>query len=258
MSTPEPGFHAPDFGLPGRTALVTGAAGGIGRGCALALAAAGADVALMGRRAGALEEVAAEVRSLGRDASCLSCDVTDARAVEDAVGGLERLDVLVSSAGTNVPEPFVDVSEEHLDTVVDLNVKGTFVVSQSVARKMIGAGRGGSIIHVSSQMGHVGAPNRTVYCMTKHAVEGLTKAMAVELAPHAIRVNAIGPTFLETPLTRPFFENAEFRHWVEERIPLRRVGQVDEVTGAVVFLASSAASLITGASLVIDGGWTAQ
>jgi NAD(P)-dependent dehydrogenase (short-subunit alcohol dehydrogenase family) len=258
VSTPDPGSYALDFGLSGRTALVTGAAGGIGRGCAVALAAAGADVALMGRRAGALEEVAADVRSLGREAICLRCDITDARAVEDAAGGLERLDVLVNSAGTNVPEPFVDVSGEHLDAVVDLNVKGTFVVSQAAVRRMIGGGRGGSIVHVSSQMGHVGAPNRTVYCMTKHAMEGLTKAMAVELAPHAIRVNAIGPTFLETPLTRPFFENAEFRDWVQARIPLGRVGRVDEVTGAVVFLASSAASLITGASLVIDGGWTAQ
>jgi NAD(P)-dependent dehydrogenase (short-subunit alcohol dehydrogenase family) len=212
----------------------------------------------MGRRAGALEEVAGEVASLGRRAVCVPCDVTDVHAVEEAVDGLEAVDVLVNSAGTNVPEPFVDVSEEHLDDVVALNVKGTFVVSQAVVRKMIGAGRGGSVIHVSSQMGHVGAPNRTVYCMTKHAVEGLTKAMAVELAPHAIRVNAIGPTFLETPMTRPFFENAEFRDWVQERIPLGRVGQVDEVTGAVVFLASPASSLITGASLVIDGGWTAQ
>jgi NAD(P)-dependent dehydrogenase (short-subunit alcohol dehydrogenase family) len=212
----------------------------------------------MGRRPGPLEEVAAEVGALGRRAVCLPCDVTDVAAVSDAVGGLEAVDVLVNSAGTNIPEPFADVSEEHLDSVVALNVKGTFVVSQAVVRRMIGAGRGGSIVHVSSQMGHVGAPNRSVYCMTKHAMEGLTKAMAVELAPHAIRVNAVGPTFVETPMTRKFFENAEFLSWVEARIPLGRLGQVGEVTGAVVFLASPAASLITGASLVIDGGWTAQ
>jgi NAD(P)-dependent dehydrogenase (short-subunit alcohol dehydrogenase family) len=247
-----------DDGLGGRTALVTGAAGGIGRGCALALAAAGADVALMGRTPEALEEVAGEVRELGRTAVCLPCDVTDAGAVEAAVAKLERVDVLVNSAGTNVPEPFVDVTSEHLDAVVDLNVKGTFVASQAAVRAMIAGGRGGAIVHVSSQMGHVGAPTRTVYCMTKHAVEGLTKAMAVELAPHGIRVNAVGPTFVETPLTRPFFENAEFRDWVLQRIPLGRLGRVEEVAAAVVFLASPAASLITGASLLVDGGWTAQ
>jgi NAD(P)-dependent dehydrogenase (short-subunit alcohol dehydrogenase family) len=245
-------------GLAGSTALVTGAAGGIGRGCAIALAAAGADVALMGRTPDALEEVAGDVRELGRIAVCLPCDVTDAGAVEAAVAELEQVDVLVNSAGTNVPEPFVDVTAEHLDAVVDLNVKGTFVVSQAAVRAMIAGGRGGAIVHVSSQMGHVGAPNRTVYCMTKHAVEGLTKAMAVELAPHGIRVNAVGPTFVETPLTRPFFENAEFRDWVLQRIPLGRLGRVEEVAAAVVFLASPAASLITGASLLLDGGWTAQ
>jgi NAD(P)-dependent dehydrogenase (short-subunit alcohol dehydrogenase family) len=247
-----------DDGLAGRTALVTGAAGGIGRGCAMGLAAAGADVALMGRTPEALEEVAGEVRELGASAVCLPCDVTDAGAVEAAVAKLEHVDVLVSSAGTNVPEPFVDVTPEHLDAVVDVNVKGTFVVSQAAVRTMIAGGRGGAIVHVSSQMGHVGAPNRTVYCMTKHAVEGLTKAMAVELAPHGIRVNAVGPTFVETPLTRPFFEKAEFRDWVLQRIPLGRLGRVEEVAAAVVFLASPAASLITGASLLLDGGWTAQ
>jgi len=162
----------------------------------------------------------------------------------------------------NIPEPFVDVSEAHLDEQLALNVRAAFLVAQTAVRKMLEAPdrreRGGAVINVSSQMGHVGSAGRTVYCMAKHAIEGLTKAMAVELAPHNIRVNAIGPTFIETPMTAPFFANPEFREWATSRIPLGRIGKMEEVAGAVVFLASQAASLITGASLVIDGGWTAQ
>jgi NAD(P)-dependent dehydrogenase (short-subunit alcohol dehydrogenase family) len=150
----------------------------------------------------------------------------------------------------------VDVSEEHLDQMLALNVRAAFLVAQTAARKMMKTG--GVIINISSQMGHVGAERRTVYCMTKHAIEGLTKAMAVELAPNNIRVNAIAPTFLETPLTASFFADTEFRNWVLSRIPLGRIGRMEEVAGAVVFLASPAASLITGTSLLIDGGWTAR
>jgi NAD(P)-dependent dehydrogenase (short-subunit alcohol dehydrogenase family) len=172
------------------------------------------------------------------------------------------LDVLVNNAGSNIPEPFVDVSEAHLDRILDLNVRAAFLVAQAGARRMLAAAdrraRGGAIVNMSSQMGHVGAVNRSVYCLTKHAIEGLTKVMAIELAPHGIRVNSLAPTFIETPLTAPMFARPEFSKWAHERIPLGRLGTPDEVAAAALFLASPAASLVTGTSLVVDGGWTAQ
>jgi NAD(P)-dependent dehydrogenase (short-subunit alcohol dehydrogenase family) len=243
-------------------ALVTGAGRGIGAEAAVALASAGAELILLSRTPGDLEAVAQRVAGAGSRARSIVCDVNDGARVRAEIQRIERLDILVNNAGTNIPEPFVDVSEEHLDRVLNLNVRAAFLVAQAAVRKMLQApdrhARGGSVIHVSSQMGHVGSPRRTVYCMTKHAIEGLTKAMAVELAPQNIRVNAIGPTFLETPMTKVFFENPEFLTWTLNRIPMGRIGRMDEVTGAIVFLASPAASLITGASLTIDGGWTAQ
>jgi NAD(P)-dependent dehydrogenase (short-subunit alcohol dehydrogenase family) len=182
--------------------------------------------------------------------------------VNSALASIERLDILLNNAGMNIPEPFVEVSEAHLDDMIALNVRAAFLVAQAAVRKMLQhpdrRQQGGSVIHVTSQMGRVGAERRTVYCMTKHAMEGLTKAMAVELAPNNIRVNAIAPTFLETPMTASFFADPEFRNWAISRIPLGRIGRMEEVTGAIVFLASPAASLITGTSLAIDGGWTAQ
>jgi NAD(P)-dependent dehydrogenase (short-subunit alcohol dehydrogenase family) len=246
------------FRLDGKTALVTGAGRGIGRAAALALASAGAELLLVSRTQSELDAVALAIYSVGGKARPVRLDVTDSAAVQDAFAGLGRLDILVNNAGINRPQPFLEVDQATLDLLLGLNVKAAFVVAQAAARLMV-ADRGGVIINMSSQMGHVGTDlNRTVYVMTKHAVEGLTKAMAMELAPHNVRVNSIAPTFIETPMTAPFFEKPEFRKWVLDRIPLGRIGQLDEVASAIVFLASPAASLMTGTSLVVDGGWTAQ
>jgi NAD(P)-dependent dehydrogenase (short-subunit alcohol dehydrogenase family) len=248
--------------LDGRVALVAGAGRGIGAAAARGLAEAGAELVLVSRTEAEIAALAGEIAASGGRARAVVCDVCDAAALRGAIARLDQLDILVNNAGANIPEPFVEVSDEHLDRILALNVRAAFTTAQAAVRKMLAApdraARGGAVINISSQMGHVGAPNRTVYCMTKHALEGLTKAMAVELAPHNIRVNAIGPTFIETPLTAPFFQNPQFRDWVLGRIPLGRLGRLDEVVGAIVFLASPAASLITGASLAVDGGWTAQ
>jgi NAD(P)-dependent dehydrogenase (short-subunit alcohol dehydrogenase family) len=228
----------------------------------VAFSKAGAEVVLLSRTRQELEEVGNRVAALGGRRKLLVCDITNSAEVQSQIAGLERLDVLVNNAGMNIPEPFVEVSQAHLEKQLALNVRGAFVVAQSAVRKMLEAPNrkedGGSIVNVTSQMGHVGASRRSVYCMTKHALEGLTKAMAVELAPLNIRVNAIAPTFLDTPMTAPFLANPEFRDWVTSRIPLGRLGRAEEVAAAIVFLASPAASLITGTSLAVDGGWTAQ
>ena len=257
-----PGGIAAKFRLEGRVALVTGAGRGIGRSAAIALGQAGADVWLLARTASEIEQVAAEICAAGGSARAAACDVTDSAAVNRVVSTVPVLDVLVNNAGMNIPEPFVEVSEAHLDRVLNLNVRAMFLVAQAAVKKMLETAdrkaRGGAVINITSQMGHVGAPTRAVYCLTKHAIEGLTKALAVELATHNIRVNSIAPTFLETPMTKPMFARPEFAKWVLDRIPMGRLGQLDEVAAAVVFVASEAASLMTGTSLVVDGGWTAQ
>jgi NAD(P)-dependent dehydrogenase (short-subunit alcohol dehydrogenase family) len=245
------------FRLDGKMALVTGAGRGIGRAVALALAAAGAELILVSRTGSELDEVAHGIASGGGNSRSLPLDVTSPDAVRDAFAGLERLDILVNNAGINRPQPFLEVDEPTLDLLLGLNVRAAFIVAQAAARLMV-AQRGGVIINVSSQMGHVGSErNRTVYVMTKHALEGLTKAMAVELAPNGVRVVSIAPTFIETPLSKPFLDDPETRKWILERVPLRRIGTVEEVASAVVFLASPAATLVTGSSLLVDGGWTA-
>ena len=250
------------FRLDGRVALITGAGRGIGRSVAIAFAQAGAEVWLTSRTASELDTLATEIKTAGGRAHAAPCDVTDAAAVNKMVAAIPSLDILVNNAGMNLPEPFVNVSEERLDRVMNLNVRSMFIVAQAATRKMLENAerktRGGAIVNITSQMGHVGAENRTVYCMTKHAIEGLTKALGVELAPQNIRVNSVAPTFVETPMTAPMFAKGEFSQWVHERIPLGRLGQLDEVVGAVLFAASPAASLMTGTSLIIDGGWTAR
>jgi NAD(P)-dependent dehydrogenase (short-subunit alcohol dehydrogenase family) len=241
------------FRLDGKIALVTGSGRGIGRAIALAMAAAGAEVILNSRTSAELDAVAGEIAAEGGRARVLPFDVTDSAAFS----GLSRLDILVNNAGVNRPQPFLEVDEATLDRLIALNIKAAFIVAQQAARLM--ADRGvGVVVNMSSQMGHVGSErDRTVYVMTKHALEGLTKAMALELAPKGVRVVSIAPTFITTPLTEPFFANPEFRQWVVDRIPLGRIGTVEEVANAVVFLASPAASLVTGSSLLVDGGWTA-
>jgi len=250
------------FSLESRTALVTGAGRGIGRACAIALAQAGAEVWLAARTRDEIEQAASEIRASGGRAHAVACDVTNSNELKKTVSAIPVLDVLVNNAGTNIPEPFVEVSEAHLDSLLALNVRAAFLVAQAAAKKMLEApdrkSRGGAIVNMSSQMGHVGAVNRSVYCLTKHALEGLTKAMALELAAHGIRVVSIAPTFVETPMTRPMMAKPDFAQWVRERIPAGRVGQPEDVAAAVVFAASPAASLMTGTSLIVDGGWTAQ
>jgi len=250
------------YRLDDRVALVTGAGRGIGRACALALAQAGAEVWLMARTRGEIDQAAAEIRAADGKAHTVACDVTETAAMQKAIAAIPVLDVLVNNAGTNIPEPFVEVSEAHLDQLLALNVRAAFLVAQAAARKMLESpdrkARGGAILHMSSQMGHVGAPGRTVYALTKHALEGLTKSMALEFAALGIRVLSIAPTFIETPLYQKMSARPDFADWVHGRIAMGRVGRADEVAAAVVFAASPAASLMTGTSLVVDGGWTAQ
>jgi NAD(P)-dependent dehydrogenase (short-subunit alcohol dehydrogenase family) len=248
----------PSLRLDGRRALVTGAGRGIGVACAAALAQAGAHVVLAARTSGEIGAAAEEIRADGGSAEPLVLDVTDTGAVRAAMAREAPFDVLVNNAGTNRPRPFLDVTEDDYDVIATLNQRAAFFVAQAVAQRMVAGGVRGSIIHVSSQMGHVGGARRSVYCMTKHGIEGLTKAMAIDLAPHGIRVNSIGPTFIDTPLTRPFFEDTAFRDDTLRRIKLGRLGTVEDLMGAVVCLASDAAALITGTALVVDGGWTAE
>ena len=248
----------PTMRLDGKRALVTGAGRGIGLAAAAALAQVGADVTLAARSAAEIEEVARMIRDEGGTATALVLDVTDLAALDAVFSDAEPFDVLVNNAGTNRPAHFLDVRMEDFDEVIRLNLRANFAVAQRVARGMRAAGRGGSIIQMSSQMGHVGGANRTVYCASKHAIEGLTKAMAIDLGPHDIRVNTICPTYIETPLTRPFFQDTNFSNEVIRRIKLGRIGQIEDIMGAVVFLASEASALTTGSALMVDGGWTAE
>jgi len=248
----------PSFRLDGKRALITGAGRGIGRAAAFALAGAGADVTLAARTTAEIEAAAAAIRARGQRADIVTLDVTDVAATRRVIAAAAPFNILINNAGTNRPKPLIEVTIEDFDAIMQLNVRAAYFVAQAVARRLIEAKGPGSIINVSSQMGHVGAARRSVYCASKHAMEGFTKAMAIELAPHNIRVNSLGPTFLDTPLTRPFFENAAFRDEVLSKIKFGRLGTVDDLLGAIVFLASDASALMTGSALIVDGGWTAD
>jgi NAD(P)-dependent dehydrogenase (short-subunit alcohol dehydrogenase family) len=247
----------PGFRVDGKRALVTGASRGLGLAAATALAQAGAAVTLVARSAGHLRLACEAIRDQGGQADSIVLDVTDSKAVAAALATRPAFHILVNNAGMNRPKPLVDATDEDLDAVFDLNVKATFYVTRAVAQRMLQAGEKGSIINVSSQMGHVGSPRRTLYCASKHAVEGMTKALAWELGPAGIRVNTVCPTFIETAFTAPMFADAQFRDFVIGKIALGRIGRVEEVMGPIVFLASEAASLMTGSALMLDGGWTA-
>ena len=248
---------SPNFRVDGQRALVTGASRGIGLAAATALAQAGAHVTLAARSENELQAACAAIRNGGGQCEPLVLDVTNAQAVDAKINSAEPFRILVNNAGLNRPKPLVEVQDEDIDAVFDLNLKAVFYVCRAVTRRLLVSGMPGSIINVSSQMGLVGSPRRTLYCASKHALEGMTKALAWELGRANIRVNTICPTFIETALTAPMFSDASFRHWVLERIALGRLGQVEEVMGSIVFLASDASSLITGSALMLDGGWTA-
>ncbi|MGH7118419.1 MAG: SDR family NAD(P)-dependent oxidoreductase [Acetobacteraceae bacterium] len=247
----------PSLRLEGKRALVTGAGRGLGLACAAALAAAGAEVAVAARTRAEITALAEAIVATGGRAWPMVLDVTDVEAAAQTIGAAGVFNVLVNNAGGNRPAPFLNVTPAEFDAVAGLNLRAAFFVAQAVARGLVAAGQAGSIINMSSQMGLVGGPTRSVYCATKHALEGLTKVMAIELAPHRIRANTICPTFIETPMTRPFFADAKFRAQVLSKIKLGRLGRPEDLMGAVVFLASDASALMTGSALVIDGGWTA-
>jgi len=248
----------PSLRLDGRRALVTGAGRGLGLAAATALAEAGAHVTLCARTASEIDEAASTLRRQEYLSDTLPLDVTDVAAFRAAIDRREPYDVFVNNAGTNRPNSFVEVPVEDFDVVMGLNVRAAYFAAQSVARRMLAAGVRGSIVNMSSQMGLVGGANRSLYCASKWAMEGFSKSMAIDLAPHGIRVNTLCPTFIDTPMTKPFIENAAFKASVLSKIKLGRLGTVEDIMGAIVFLGSDASSLMTGSSLVLDGGWTAE
>jgi NAD(P)-dependent dehydrogenase (short-subunit alcohol dehydrogenase family) len=248
----------PKFSLVGRRALITGAGRGIGKAIAQAYAASGAEVTLCARTASEVEDAVACLRHEGYCADGLVVDINEIESVVYQLDQRASYDILVNNAGTNRPKPFQDTTPEDYDTVMNLNMRAAYFITQAVTGRMRREGKHGSIINMSSQMGHVGAPNRSLYCASKWALEGFTKALAVELGSHGIRVNAICPTFVETPMTRPMFEDKDFLNSVLNKIPLGRLAEVNDIAGVAVFLASDAAAMMNGSSVLVDGGWTAE
>lgn len=249
--------RTPSFRLDGRRALVTGASRGIGLGCAVALAEAGAHVVCAARGQEALDEAAAAMTAAGLSAESLALDVSRPQNAAAAIAANGPFDILVGNAGLARHAPMVETAVADFDAVMDVNLRGVYFTAQAVAKGMIAAGKGGSIITISSQMGHVGGADRTVYAASKHAIEGMTKSAAIELGPHGIRVNTICPTFVRTPLSEQTFARPDRAAWVASKIKLGRIAEIEDIMGAVVFLAGDAAAMITGAALLIDGGWTA-
>ena len=249
--------QTPSFGLAGKRALVAGGTSGIGHACAAALLQAGAHVTVVARNATKLEEVLTEFIVAGYEPEGLAGDVADIAATKAMIDEQEAFDIMVNSAGLARHGPAFDTTEEDFDAVTNINLKGAYFLTQACAAKLAAAGKPGSLINISSQMAHVGGIERSVYCGTKHGVEGFTKTMAIEWGKLGIRVNTICPTFVRTPLTAPTFEQPDKVAWINEKIKLGRVAEVEDLMGSVVFLASDASAMITGTSLLVDGGWTA-
>ncbi|GHC60176.1 SDR family NAD(P)-dependent oxidoreductase [Neogemmobacter tilapiae] len=250
--------RTPSFRLDGRRALVAGASSGIGAGAAVALAEQGAEVTLCARRRDDLQVLADEMNAAGMRAQILPLDITDLPAMEQALANRPAFDILVNSAGLARHSPATQTTPQDFDLAADLNFRAAYFLTRTIAARLISEGRPGSLINITSQMAHVGGIDRAVYAATKHAVEGMTKSMAIEWGPHGIRVNTIAPTFIRTALTADTFANPERAAWIASKIKLGRVGEVSDIMGPVAFLASDAAALITGTSLIVDGGWTAD
>jgi NAD(P)-dependent dehydrogenase (short-subunit alcohol dehydrogenase family) len=250
--------RTPSFRLDGKRALVTGGTRGIGLGAAVALAEAGASVTIAARTAADIEAVVNKMADAGFSAEGVALDITDHEATRTFIDDVEPFSILVNSAGTARHSAFADITYANYQAVMDINLAATIFVSQAVVSRLMEQGLPGSIIHVSSQMGHVGGPQRAVYSASKHAVEGLTKAMAIELGPNNIRVNTVCPTFVATELTAKNLSDPDFKSWVLAKIKLGRLGRVEDMMGPIVFLASDASALVTGTSLLVDGGWTAE
>ena len=248
----------PSFRLDNKTALITGASSGIGLGCAIALAEAGAHVVVSARSIDKLNSVVDAIKAKGLSAEAMVMDVADTNLVQEIIDSKGPFDILVNSAGLGRHSPSKDTLIEDFDAVMNVNLRGAYFVTQAVANGLIKAKKTGSLINISSQMGHVGGIDRAVYSASKHAVEGFTKAMAIEWGPHQIRVNTICPTFIRTPLTQSTFDNPDRKEWIESKIKIGRIGEVEDIMGAVVFLASDASSMVTGSALMVDGGWTAD
>ncbi|MES0885385.1 SDR family NAD(P)-dependent oxidoreductase [Roseibium sp. SCP14] len=248
----------PSFSLTGKKALVTGASSGIGLACATALAEAGAQVVLAARRQDKLREAVEAMIARGWKVSALQLDVADVLEVQVSVEKHGPFDILVNSAGLARHSPATETTPEDFDAVMNINLRGAYFLTQSVAKGLLEAGKPGSLINISSQMAHVGGIDRAVYCASKFAVEGFTKAMALEFGPKKIRVNTVCPTFIRTPLTEQTFDNPERVEWIKEKIKLGRTGEVEDIMGAVLYLASDASSLVTGTALLVEGGWTAD